>query len=167
MLPRDSLGPLLWFCVAGFWTEARGKSFLLEPKHWKFTGCEAYSRCVAKMMLSLLQVLPLQVVNEDLDINEGNDIHRAAKAYLKAIKSSKSGHRPRFTYFMFLKGLPSVHGLFPHMIQYMRRYHMDMEMLDNERHRPFTLGSDTGLSYLSFLKRAHFWLMYKEFRVWQ
>lgn len=118
------------------------------------------------MMPSHLQVFPLQLQNEDSDINEADDIRRAAEAYLEALKSGKSGRLKEE--LRALQGLSSVQAFPAHISQYVSQYYMGLEMFDKAGHLPghlpCTLWSDKWLFHLSsFDVRAfltHEWDIY-------
>lgn len=74
-------------------TGATSKVCLMEPKHRKFTGCNADLDGLANMMPSLLFIFAEQVLDPDSGITGSGHVHNVANFYLAEQRAGSMVHR--------------------------------------------------------------------------
>lgn len=127
-------------------TGPTAKASLQKPRHFNFTGCDADSEFVIKMVPSLLRVFAKQVLPSESDITECRGVQKAAKQYQSQRKAGSVVHRQGAR--KVLKKLCPVQVFAEHIPAFLGECHMDIEMFEKARHMICTQWSEKWLALL-------------------
>lgn len=127
------------------WERGRLRKLIsLRPSIPNFFGCEADEFCLWKSMRSILEAFARQTHNNDSEINEIEDIHKAARRYLQVKPSAEEIRRKDVLRvpWRFYAG----HSFQNHNVITLSQYFDDMNLFLYRKHLPSTVRCEKGLS---------------------